>query len=186
MLSSFETVLNIVPAVGVIVALVYYAMNVRNANITRKSQLAMNFYTHVTKKEFWEQWTRVLFYQHYTSYQEWDQKYGPTTNPEAAGEHYTVCQMFVGAGTLLKERVIEPRILFKYLPQATVRTSWEKFKSWIEAIRIAYNDPEFCDMFEYLYEEAKRLYPHVKNPRFDNPERKPSLIKLPTNYNNKK
>ncbi|UCH02175.1 MAG: hypothetical protein JSV20_10310 [Candidatus Bathyarchaeota archaeon] len=81
----------------------------------------------------------------------------------------------------MKEGVIEPKLLFKYLPTVIVRASWEKFKSWVETIRIAYNDPEFCDLFEHLYKEAARLHPNIKNPRFDTPDGKPSLIKVPLN-----
>ena len=171
----------VLTGLGIIVAIVYYTLTLRNANKTRKSQLTMNFYTHVTDFNFWKPWTYVVMNYHFTTFQEWDEKYGPTTNPEAAAEFYTVIQIFEGAGTLLKEGIIESKLLFKYLPAVIIRTSWEKYRLWINGVRVAYNDPEFGDMFEYLYEEAKRLYPDIKNPRMDNPERKPSLIKLPDN-----
>lgn len=181
---SFELLAIILTGLGLMASILYYTSVLINANKTRKSQLAMNFYTHVTDINFWKPWTYVIHYYHFSTFEEWDEKYGPTTNPDAAAHFFTVMQMFVGAGTLLKEGIIEPKLLLKYLPTTTIRTSWEKYELWIAGIRTAYNDPEFGDMFEYLYKEAARLYPNVKNPRMDNPERRPSLIKLPDDFYN--
>jgi hypothetical protein len=41
---SFESILDVVPAVGVIMALVYYTLTIRNQNRTRQAQLLMSLY----------------------------------------------------------------------------------------------------------------------------------------------
>jgi hypothetical protein len=155
----------VLTGIGLTASIVYYASILRNANKTRRAQIAMSFYSHVTKKEFWGQWTRVLFQYNFTTLQEWDENYGPLVNTDAATEVYTVVQMFVGAGAMLKEGVIDAETLFQYLPQLTIRVSYDKFRPWIEGLRERYNDPEFAKMFDYLLEEANRLYPNIGNPR---------------------
>jgi len=164
-MASFEFLAIIITGLGLTVSILYYAFTLQNANKTRRAQIAMSFYSHVTRKEFWGQWVRVLFTQNWTTFQEWDEHWGPLVNPDAATELYTVVQMFVGAGAMLKEGVIEAETLFQYVPQLTIMQTYERYNPWIMGLRDAYNDPEFAKMFDYLVEEAKRLHPNVGNPR---------------------
>jgi len=175
---TFETVVEIVPVIGLTIALLYYAMNLRNQNITRKAQLTMNFYTHVTKREFWQQFINVVFHQQFKTIEEWDEKYGPQENPDAATDLYTTMQIFEGAGTLLKEGVIEADLLFRYLPKIIIGTAWERYEPWITGLRASYNDPMFGEMFEYLKDEAKKQYPDIKKPRFEDTSDSPILKKV--------
>jgi len=39
-----------------------------------------------------------------------------------------------------------------------------KLKPFIDGMRITYNDAKFGDSFEYLYNEAIRLYPDMSIP----------------------
>ena len=160
-----QTIALVLTGLSITASIIYYASNLRNANKTRRAQIAMSFYSHVTNKEFWGQWTRVLFQQNWTTFREWDEGWGPLVNSEAATEVYTVVQMFVGAGAILKEGVIDAETLFQFLPQLTIRVSYDRYRPWIEGLRMAYNDPEFAKMFDYLLDEANRLYPDIGNPR---------------------
>lgn len=48
---TLETILDAVPALGIIVALVYYTLTIRNQNRTRQAQLFMNIYSQMSTKE---------------------------------------------------------------------------------------------------------------------------------------
>ena len=161
---DLQTIVYVIPLLAFSLSLIYYALNIRNANISRKSQLTMNFYQTVTNRNFWDPWTNIVFQTEFTTFDEWSEKYSPTVNPKAAVDLYTVMQVFVGAGTLLKEGVIEPELLFNYLPQMIIPQSWTKIKPFVEGIRRRYNDPEFGIMFEYLYTESMRLNPNLIVP----------------------
>ena len=175
---TIDSILNIIPALSLSIALIYYALNLQNQNKTRKAQLTMSFYIHVTRREFWEQWVNVMYHQPFETIEEWDENYGPVTNPEAATDFFTTKQVFEGAGILLKEGVIESELLFRYLPKIIIRSTWERFEPWVTGIRASYNDPMFGGMFEYFYKETMRLYPDIQHPRFeDNPDG-PTLKKV--------
>ena len=45
-------------------------------------------------------------------------------------------QIFVGAGTILKRKVLDPKELFEYIPQMILPETFEKLKPWIEEIRL--------------------------------------------------
>jgi hypothetical protein len=179
----------VITAVGVIAALINYVITSRRSEQTqrialetRQAQLAMTFYTHVTKKEFWGTWVRVMWHYNFTTIQEWDENWGPIDHPEEATELYTVMQMFEGAGVLLKEDTIKREILFSYLPTLTTIVSWTKFKPIILGLRERYNDPTFGEMFEYLFNEAKRYRPGMRNPRSLG-TREPTLLYPPNPRN---
>ena len=161
---DIQTVVYVIPLLAFTVSLIYYGLNIRNANIARKSQLTMNFYQTVTNRDFWGPWTNIMYQTEFNTFEEWGEKYGPSVNPKEAVDLYTVMQVFVGAGTLLKEGVIEPELLFKYLPQMIIPASWTKLKTFVEGIRVRYNDPKFGEMFEYLYTESMRLHPNLVVP----------------------
>ncbi|MCW4040403.1 MAG: hypothetical protein NWE83_06595 [Candidatus Bathyarchaeota archaeon] len=162
----------IITAVGVIAALINYVITSRRSEQTqqialetRQAQLAMTFYTHVTKTEFWETWVRVMWHYNFTTVQEWDENWGPLDHPKEAAELYSVMQMFEGAGVLLKEGTIKHEILFDYVPAIIVNSSWMKLKPFVLGCRERYNDSQFGEMFEYLFHEVNRLRPGLKNPR---------------------
>jgi len=168
----------VLTGLSITASIIYYSSVLRNQNKMRKDQLAMNFYTHVTRREFWGQWVEVMFHQPFETLEEWDSKYGPIGNKEAATDFYSTMQVFEGAGTLLKENVIETDLLFRYLPKIIIRSTWERYEPWIKGIRIAYNDPMFGGMFEHFYNEAMRLYPNIKHPRIEENPEGPTLKKV--------
>lgn len=123
----------------------------------------MNFYTNITKKEFWLPWTRVIYTHEFANFKEWTQKYGPN-NIEATSDLLTVMQMYVGAGRILKNKIVDPVELFEYIPHVTLPMTYLKLKPFIDGMRITYNDPKLGESIEYLYNEAVRLYPDMIMP----------------------
>ena len=172
-MASFEFLAIIVSVLGLAASITYYAIVLANSNKTRQSQIAMNFYTHVTRKEFWKQWANVLYLHEIHSFPQWAAKYGPN-DTEASSDLFAVMQMFVGAGVLLKKKIIDPVELFTYLPHVTLPMTYLKVRPFIMGMRETYNDPLFGIEFENLYNEAIKLYPDMVIPEdraqvFQNP-----------------
>ena len=161
---TFQTIFQFLQTLSIMVGISYYILNLRNSQKTRETSLALQFYGNITNKDFWRTWTDVTFTQKFENYREWSDKYGPEVNPDAASNLYTVMQIFVGAGTMLKKKLVDPKELFEYIPHMVLPLTYVKVKPFIEAIRIRYNDPTFGESFEYLYNEAMRLYPGMRLP----------------------
>ena len=161
---TFQTIFQFLQTVSIMVGITYYILNLRNSQKTRETSLSLQFYSNITNKEFWKTWTDVTFTQKWENYQEWADNYGPHVNPDAASNLYTVMQIFVGAGTMLKKHLVDPQELFEYIPHMVLPQTYMKVKPFIEAMKVRYNDPSFGESFEYLYNEAIRLYPGIRVP----------------------
>ena len=70
----------------------------------------------------------------------------------------------MGAGRLLRNEIVDPVELFEYIPHVSLPMSYLKIKPFIEGMRVTYNDPKLGESFEYLYNEAIRLYPNMSIP----------------------
>ena len=160
----FQTIFQFLQTISIMVGITYYILNLRNSQKTRETSLALQFYSNITRKEFWKTWSNVIYTQEYNSFDEWAEKYA-TNDPEASSDLFTVMQIFVGAGVMLKKKIVDPKELFEYLPHITLPMTYLKVKPFIEGMRTHYNDPEFGKSFEYLYNEAEKLYPDLNLER---------------------
>jgi hypothetical protein len=88
---TVETVLDVVPALSVAVALVYYALNLRNANKTqrlqletRRAQLYMQMFMRITSDKFMKKSIDLLRWE-YDSYEDLNERYfgSPDSNLSA-------------------------------------------------------------------------------------------------------
>jgi hypothetical protein len=72
---------------------------------------------------------------------------------------------YEGMGVLMKEGLLDTRLLALHLSAAT-RRSWEKFKPIIKDLREHWNGPRAWSEYEYLYNELMRYieeHPELKS-----------------------
>jgi len=109
---DLQTILSLVPAVGVIVALVYYTLTIRNQNRTGQAQLLMNLYEAYRSPEFRKSW-REMMDQEYIDFDDFWSKYGGQVNSEAWSNWQNVAVYFHGIGVLLKEKIYTIKRIIK-------------------------------------------------------------------------
>ena len=160
---TLENVLDVVPALGVIVALIYYSMTLRNTTKARQRELIFQRFQSFDR-EWARAWTNVLF-NGVNSFEEWQEFFHPIDNPENFTDMIFVQTRYQNIGLMLKEKVIYPDLLFRIYQPGSIMMAWEHYEGNIRHRREIANDPTLLDGFEYLYGEAKKRYPDINTDR---------------------
>jgi len=137
----------IVAAVGVLVGVALAYLEVRSLVGTRRTDLVISLYRDFGSKDFQEAWQTVISSE-YKDYSDYMEKYG-------LDEAYQVVMLFEGMGTLLHMKLID-LALVQHLISGPISSTWEKMRPMIEGHRQQIDQPQFCEWFEYLYNEMKK------------------------------
>jgi hypothetical protein len=169
---TIEQVIYVIPILGLTASIFYYAIVIRNQNKTRQAQLFMDIYETYRSPEFRRQWTLIL-QQEWTDIDDFMEKYGLDTNPEAWSDWMSVASFFHGIGILVKKGLLQPSLLDEFIAP-NVFMAWilmgpivKGFKEYVmnPSYRSRYRDIEgqgyskifdAWSGFEYLYDELKR------------------------------
>ena len=168
-------VLQGVQTVGILVGIVYYITIMRNQQRTQMLSLkaqeeaeksrqremillrAQNYSLDYTKA-----YSDVWGMRDWKTPEEFHKKYGILTNPEAFSKVVYVRSVFNWAGLLLKEKGIDPELVFQLYAPNTIIGLWDMYEPIILDVRQRFNYPEYWEPFEYLYNEAKKRYPDLE------------------------
>ena len=165
-MASMESLLNIIPALGVIIALVYYSMTLRYTTKARQRELIF-IRSQGYSIEYSKAYADVMNMKDWADAGDWQRKYGLQTNPEAWAKQLYIRQVFNMAGLLLQEKEADPDLIFKlYTPNAIIPI-WEQFEPIVQSTRESHGFPDHFKPFEFLYNEAKKRYPEISGQRIE-------------------
>jgi hypothetical protein len=155
------SLVNIVEAIGILIGVTIAVYELRNIGKNRRldtlfRHMEMNYSAKMALK-----WNDVAFRQEYESYEEWLEKYGALQNPEAYRNFVEVLNGSNLWGIILKERLLEPEILYQFQQPMSNLAVWLKAEPVIKEWRKRYNDPTLFTSFEYLIEDIQRRYPDL-------------------------
>ena len=119
---ELSVIRDLVAIFGVIAGFSYYVLMVRNQNRTRQAQLLMNLYESYRSIEFRRKSLEIQSGE-YEDLDDFFEKYGDDTNPDAWALFESKAAFFNGIGVLLKENLIEVRLLDN-LFTSTVNRHW--------------------------------------------------------------
>jgi len=173
---ELSTIRDLVAIFGVIAGFSYYVLTVRanqrnqeltlksqkHATDTREAQLFLNLMNTFTTPENVKIQDEILFNWTYTDFEDWLQKYGPETNPDAFALFDSTCSQLEAMGVLVRHGLINPEIL-KDMISGHVTGMWEKYEPIIQAFREHYNFPQAFGQFEYLYNQIKPISESTPN-----------------------
>ena len=95
---TLETVLNIIPALSVLIALFYYTQTLRNAEKTKqKEQVQLRIQS--ADQHYHRAWTNVMF-KEASNNEEWNQVYDPVNNPELFADMIFIRTRFQSIGVM--------------------------------------------------------------------------------------
>jgi hypothetical protein len=159
-----DRVLDSVPAIGVMIALIYYTLTIRNQNRTREAQLLMNLYETYRSPEFRKR-QMIIHNLEYSDFDDFWLKYGGETNPEFWAEWFSVAAYFNGIGVLVKRGLVDINLVEGLLSNIIWR-SWTNMGGTILGWRkvIAPSRDRKYDLlhgFEYLYNELVKRDPNL-------------------------
>ena len=169
-------------ALGVFVAAIYYVLNLRisqrNQELVLKAQQQtletrkLQFVTSITNQLNSEEGHRryaELMNMEWKDYDDFERKYGSDNNIDNAAKRFCVWQTFNTLGMLVREKLVEPELLYPIL-DGSVLNHWSKFKDVIKEQRKRYGGgrDDLSD-FEFLYNEIYRVA-LSRDPSFKIPE----------------
>ena len=144
-----------VAATGVLIAAIYYILNIRTTLQTRQAQLFMPIYVTYSSVEFIKARNEVMNYQ-FKDFDDYLSKYGYEVNPDAAAKGTMINAYLEGIGVLMKRGLIDPSIVDD-LMSGVIITYWEKYQSYLLEYRKRHDWPQAGEYVEYLYNKIKPI-----------------------------
>jgi hypothetical protein len=138
---------------GVFVAATYHALQIRQQTRLRKTDLVMRMYSHFGSREFQDSWQKIMNAE-FKDYDDFMKNYG-------TADAWSVFMFFGGMGLLVYNERAYLSVVDQ-LVSGPVKITWEKMKPVIEGYRKQYDQPQFCEWFEYLYDEMEKRGKRLK------------------------
>jgi len=135
----------IVASGGVLVGVVFAALQLRDLVKTRQTDILMRLYSTFGSTEFLKARNTLWESEDYHDYVE---KHGSL-------EATQVGIFFEAIGVLLHRKLIDVGLVDDLLGPSVTKT-WEKIESTVEGWRTQYSSPELGAWFEYLYNEMNK------------------------------
>ena len=167
---DLQTLPIILTGVGMMIALSYYALTLRNQNRTRQAQLLMGLYETYRSPEFRKRQTEILFLE-WKDFDDFQEKYMWGANPDVWVNWLSLGGFFNGIGVLLRRKLIEIDLVEELLSNITF-VVMERMRPILMGWRATSRFPasrskkyELMSGFEYLYNELKRReerHPEIK------------------------
>jgi hypothetical protein len=144
---DIQTVSIVVASTGVLIAAIYYVLQIRNQTKIRQTDLVMRLYSTFGSKEFQDAWTRIESIE-FKNYDEYVKKYG-------LGDYAQCATFFEGIGVLLQKKLIDINLV-DALFSVPLKFMYERMKPIIEGNREQLHNQRVFEHFEYLYNEMKK------------------------------
>jgi hypothetical protein len=145
----------VVAAVGVVVGVVYYVLEIRHQDKMKHLDLFMSLYSVWGSRDVLDAHRRFMTIK-IEDYDSFVKEHGPVTD---SLQIYTdidqIGWFFNLMGFLVKEKIVQVKLIDELLGYWVIR-NWEAIKPLAYGWRKQYNIPESYHWFEYLYEEMKK------------------------------
>ncbi len=151
----------VVAAVGVLIGVAYYVLDLRHQNKVRQTDLIMRLHSESCSKEMVEA-VHMLMETKFSNYEEFVEKYGPVVSSQPVGIAWgMVGSFYEGIGIMVHRKLADVDLIHELFPAQSV---WKKMEPLVKGMREQYSVPELMVWFEYLYSELqKRDRQGVKN-----------------------
>ena len=146
---DYQTISIVLTGIGMIIALTYYSLQIRNQNKTRNAQLFMNLFQTVITEDFNQRYIEMLGAE-WTDYEDYLEKYGPMNNPNAAARRFSTWQVYNGIGFLVMENYIDLEKVVHLFGGSGPCMLWSKWEPIILDQRVRLDSPSYMAGFENL------------------------------------
>jgi hypothetical protein len=143
-----------VAATGVIVAAIFYILNMRATYQTRQAQLFMPIYSKITEKDFMKDGWEILDEWEWTNLDDFEKKY--LADRDNRGKFWAFSDYWEGVGVLVKRKLIDPKLVDDMMSSG-IMMFWEKMSPVIMELRVRHHMPQLNEHAEYLYHEVKPI-----------------------------
>jgi len=147
----------IVAAVGVLIGIVLALLELRHLRRERQTDLFVKMapWLNMDSSKLLEAYVKVLNTE-FKSYDEFVKKYGsPLAEKPEQIAIMTIGNYFEAIGALLRRKLLDIDLMWDYWGE-TFMMLWEKLKPYVDGVKKEFNQPEFGDSTEYLYNEMSK------------------------------
>jgi len=156
---DISTVSIVIASAGVLVAAIYYVLQLRHQNRMRQTDMLMRLYSTWGSEDLQKAAWTVLELK-FKDYDDYVKKYGTSGNPTNAAV-FKVAWFFNGIGVLLQAYLADIKLVDKLFGYMVIWL-WEIVKPIVEGERKQFNQPKSLEWFEYLYNEIKKRQQQAK------------------------
>ena len=153
---ELQTVSIMLAACSFILAASYYILNLKHQRETREATLFNSIYQTLLREDLF----KVMFELHneyeYKDYDDFIQKYGADTNPEAYYSWHRYMAHLEGIGIYVHRGLVNPELIDDFM-SGDIIGFWEKFMPYIVEARERRNFPQYFEHVEYLYNQVKSI-----------------------------
>ena len=145
----------VLTGIGIIVAIVYYTLTLRNTSRTRELQIFMAIVNNLNSQEKRTTYAETLF-EEVNGYDDFIVRYAGEANPQHYGKRSSLWWTYNSIGTLLKRGHISIDVV-NDLVGLNVVLQWKKWGGIILEHRVRKNWSNYYTGFEYLAEELMKI-----------------------------
>jgi len=153
---DYQTISIVLTGIGLMIALTYYALQIRNQNLTRQTQLFMQIYQTRNKHDNMVRWFELTSWE-WEDLDDFVRKYRTDASPEIKALPYEQFATYDGLGMLVKDKMVDINTVFQLMSEPIV-VVWYKFetviKGWRQEEEVGVN---YFENFEYLANEMIRM-----------------------------
>jgi hypothetical protein len=134
-------------------------LNMKNTLETRQADVLLRHNSIYSTQDFMDAWHNVVFGQNYLTYEEWNEKYGPLSNPDAYTSHTAVIQYYDTLGGLLQANLVSIELVEKIWQPIHLICVWGRVEPVIKGWREVYHDESVYENLEYLFKVFMERHP---------------------------
>ena len=171
---TYQMVLSTIQTASLVVGIIYYLTIMRNTQKTRELALKAQEEAEKTRHrdlvyqrlegyslEYTKAFSEVASFTDWETPEEFEEKYGIHTNPEAFSKYLFIQRRFSLAGILLKENIADADLIFQLFPPTAIIRIFEQFEPAMRFAREKRNYSKMQESFEFIYNEAKTRFPEI-------------------------
>ena len=163
---EIQTVYYMVAATGVLVAAIFYVLNLRvqQTNMkqtleTRRLEIILRHAQMNITPTLLNAWTDVYFNQKFKSFEEYMEKYRGSVNPTAFANLSLIIQYFENFGGLLRDKMVSLDLIERVWHPVHIFAIWERFEPVLKWWREYYHADSLYSNFEYLVDQLTKQRP---------------------------
>jgi hypothetical protein len=149
---ELSVIRDLVTIAGVVIALGYYIINIRNQKETRQAQLFMQIYSRWQDDSFVAKHDQFLSYE-FKDLDDFLEKYGS----EGLNVGRVIGRYYEGIGVLVKRGLVDISLVDDLMSGTIIRV-WEQMEPIMRDWRIRDNFPQYGEFIEYLYHQVKTVF----------------------------
>jgi hypothetical protein len=157
---DYQTISIVLTGLGIMGAIIYYTLTLRNAIKTRQTQLFMQIFQELNSEKSWNTWGELMNAD-LNNYDDFMEKYDSSVNPEFMSKRNHIWYSYHCIGCLLWNGTISIELVNNLVGMVAIM-QWRKWGDIIKEIRVKQGMPNYYNRFEYLVNELVKY--HEEHP----------------------